>query len=82
MLNDSIGPPRKSYSASMVCWAATFQSARLRPIPSLSQRSCPGPVMVCLSLRARAQRSLKPSPHGWSVRYWRVSSTLNWARSP
>ena len=48
----------------------------------MSQRSCFSPSIVTLGSSDASQRGNSPSPHGWFVRYWRVSSRLSSARSP
>ena len=75
-------------SASCFSWpistplAITFQRARERSRPSSSQRSCSCPVIVASGSKPASQGGCSPSPHGLSVRYWRVSSTLKLAMSP
>src|SRR5215210_7610016 len=66
----------RSRWAKKTCWARTFQVAPEAASPLSSQLSCPAPVSV------RAGSLRWDSVAGWSVRYWRVSSALNWARFP
>jgi hypothetical protein len=55
-----------------------FDAAR----PSSSQRFCAGPSSVLRGSCAASLSGCLPSPLGWSLRCWRVSSTKKRARSP
>ena len=70
--------------AIITLWAMTFHRASdalqavEQPLLLRGRRaSCAWPGRA-----GRRSAAASPSPHGWSVRYWRVSSTLNSARSP
>ncbi len=48
----------------------------------LPARSCSAPVIVSAESDRSGHSPGKASPHGWSVRYWRVSSTLSSMSGP
>jgi hypothetical protein len=68
--------------AIITCCAITFQRAFDLSRLLNSHRSCRAPIIVALGLSPSGQSGLLPSPQGWSLRYWRVSRTLNSARPP
>ena len=77
MLQAMASPGSRSTRASITCCASTFQRAGERESELVSQFHCVGPSMVADSARDSGQGGFLPSPHGWSVRYCRVSSTQN-----
>ena len=70
--------PRRGSSAGRGCSTGRLMRPGRRAASPTEQRRSSRRQAT----KASAQRSLIPSPHGWSVRYWRVSSTLSSARSP
>ena len=65
-----------TWLAMMFQWAGEVERV------SANQASCFAPIMVAAGLLVASQTGLKLSLQGWSVRNWRVSTTVNWASWP